>query len=148
MKAPECAMDGAESHTYEFGEYRIAGGKCLLRNGDPVPLTPKVFDTLLHLVRHKGQLLGKEELMRAIWPDTAVEENNLNQNICALRRALGESRGEDRYIATVPGRGYRFVAAVSGTPEEQPLPVTLVVLPFENLGAGLEREYLADGLTE
>jgi DNA-binding winged helix-turn-helix (wHTH) protein/tetratricopeptide (TPR) repeat protein len=148
-------MSGSNTHTYEFDGFRIEAGKrLLLRDGAPVPLTPKVFDTLLHLVLHKGEILEKEALMQAIWPDTIVEENNLNQNISTLRRVLGESRGENRYIVTVPGRGYRFIAAVeavgcaSDGRQEQPACVRLGVLPFENLGAGPEREYLADGLTE
>ena len=77
-----------------------------------VSLTAKAFDTLVYLVEHEGIVLHKDELMRALWPDTAVEENNLNQNISILRRALGEHRGDHRYIATVPGRGYQFVAKV------------------------------------
>ena len=98
---------------YEFGAFRVDASKRLLaRDGTPVPLTPKVFDTLLHLVRHSGTPLGKDELMRAIWPDTVVEENNLNQNISILRRVLGDGRTEHRYIATVPGYGYQFVAEV------------------------------------
>ncbi len=148
-------MSGADTHTYEFDGFRIEAGKrLLLRDGAAVPLTPKVFDTLLHLVQHQGEVLEKEELMQAVWPDTIVEENNLNQNISTLRRVLGESRGENRYIVTVPGRGYRFIAAVAaagpaaGANLEDRTCVRLGVLPFENLGGGPEREYLADGLTE
>ena len=106
-------MSEAQPHTYDFGDFRIDTGKrLLLRAGDHVPLTPKVFDTLLLLVAHQGQVLDKQELMSAIWPDTAVEENNLNQNISTLRRIFGETRGENRYIATIPGRGYCFTAEV------------------------------------
>jgi DNA-binding winged helix-turn-helix (wHTH) protein len=137
---------------YEFGEFRIDTGKrLLLRAGGPVPVTPKVFDTLAFLVKRPGETLHKEELMRAIWPDTVVEENNLNQHISSLRRILGEGQRENRYIATIPGRGYRFLAEVKVVSDGQsalPCPVTIAVLPFENLGAGTEREYLADGLTE
>jgi DNA-binding winged helix-turn-helix (wHTH) protein/tetratricopeptide (TPR) repeat protein len=137
---------------YEFGEFRIDTGKrLLLHAGGPVPVTPKVFDTLAFLVKRPGEMLRKEELMRAIWPDTVVEENNLNQHISTLRRILGEGQGENRYIATIPGRGYRFIAEVEVVSDGQsgvPCPVTIAVLPFENLGAGTEREYLADGLTE
>ena len=102
---------------YEFGDFRIdVGRRLLLRSGgEPVSLTPKVFDTLLYLVEHSGSILDKHALMDAIWPDTAVEENNLSQNIYTLRRVLGEDRGEHRYIVTVPGRGYRFVADVTTT---------------------------------
>ncbi len=145
-------MRREELQIYGFEDYRLDAGKLLLsRAGEPVPLTPKVFATLLLLVTHAGEVLEKEELIRTVWPDAIVEENNLNQNISALRRALGESRGENRYIATVPGRGYRFipnVQTISETASEEPEHVKIAVLPFENIGAGNDRDYLADGLTE
>ena len=144
-------MSSPDPPIYKFGEFRIeAAGRRLLRNGARVPLTPKAFDTLLHLVQSNGETLEKEDLMRAIWPDTVVEENNLNQNISALRRVLSERRGEPQYILTVPGRGYRFVAKVETVEPavQEPACATLAVLPVENLSAEPEREYLADGLTE
>lgn len=144
-------MSDSEPQFYEFGEFRIEAAKRrLLRNGRPVALTPRVFDTLLHLVQSRGKVMEKDELMRAVWPDTVVEENNLNQNISTLRRVLGESRGENRYIATIPGRGYRFIATVDGAAvaAESSKPVILAVLPFENLSGEAEHEYIADGLTE
>jgi DNA-binding winged helix-turn-helix (wHTH) protein/TolB-like protein/Tfp pilus assembly protein PilF len=101
---------------YEFGEYRLdAAAQVLASKGDgrPIPLTPRVYDTLLFLVEHPNELLDKRLLMSAVWPNLVVEENNLDQNISTLRQALGERRGENRYIATVRGRGYRFVAPVS-----------------------------------
>ncbi len=139
-------------HLFAFGDFRVeADTRRLLHGGEPVVLTPKVFDTLLYLVEHRGKVIEKDELMQAIWPDTVVEENNLNQNISTLRRVLGENRGENRYIATVPGKGYRFIAPVEvppGAQAEGSSRVTLAVLPFENLSADPEREYIADGLTE
>lgn len=99
-------------------------------DGEPVALTPKAFDTLLYLIERPGQVVDKRTLLDAVWPGVIVEENNLNQCISALRRALGETPREHRFIVTVPGRGYRFVAAVesveraslSEPPAEQPRP--------------------------
>lgn len=106
-------MNTFQANIYHFGDFRLDAGKRLLtRNGETIPLTPKVFDTLLYLVKHHGAVLDKNELMEAIWPFTVVEENNLNQTISALRRVFGESPGANRFIATVPGRGYSFVANV------------------------------------
>jgi len=98
---------------YEFGEYRLdAVERLLLRGDQPIPLTPKAFDTLLVLVKHSGHLLGKDVLMKEVWSDAFVEEANLARNVWTLRRALGEDEGEHRYIETVPKIGYRFVAPV------------------------------------
>ena len=106
-------------HFYEFGPFRLdVTERLLLRNGEPVPLPPKVFDTLLALARHSGRVVEKDELMQMVWPDTFVEENNLNQNVSALRKALGEGAGGQKYIETVPKRGYRFVAVVNEAWEE------------------------------
>ena len=82
---------------------------------EPLILTPKVFDTLLCLVRNRGRVLTKDEILQEVWPDTFVEEVNLAVNISTLRKALGEGPQEGRFIATVPGRGYRFVAQVSAS---------------------------------
>jgi TolB-like protein/DNA-binding winged helix-turn-helix (wHTH) protein/Flp pilus assembly protein TadD len=110
-------MAGPNPLVYEFGGFRLNSANRLLeRDGEAVPLKPKVFDTLLVLVEAGGQLLTKEQLMRAVWPDAAVEENNLTQNISALRRVFGEQPDEHRYIVTVPGSGYRFVAPVTEVP--------------------------------
>jgi len=146
-------LTDAQPHIYEFGDFRVDSGRRILFHAhNQIPLTPKVFDTLVLLVENHGQVLDKKELMSAIWPDTAVEENNLNQNVSTLRRIFGETRGENRYIATVPGKGYCFTApvrtATPPTPEEALKHFRIGVLPFENLGAGPDRDYLADGLTE
>jgi DNA-binding winged helix-turn-helix (wHTH) protein/pimeloyl-ACP methyl ester carboxylesterase len=105
---------GPSPTTYEFGPFRLEiDERRLSRERRPVPLRTKVFDTLRVLVEHSGRLLTKQELMQAIWPDTVVEENNLNHNISALRRALGEQATGQQYIETVPRVGYRFVADVT-----------------------------------
>ena len=108
-------MNEASSQIYEFEQFRLdVRGRLLSdQGGEPVPLTPKVFDTLLYLVRHRGKVVGKDELMREIWSDSIVEENNLNQNISVLRRVFGEKPGEQRFIVTVAGHGYRFVPEVT-----------------------------------
>jgi pimeloyl-ACP methyl ester carboxylesterase/DNA-binding winged helix-turn-helix (wHTH) protein len=103
---------------YAFGTFRLdADERVLFGEAGVVPLTPKAFDTLLALVENSGHVLGKEELMRRVWPDSFVEENNLAQNISVLRKALGEEGGGRKYIETVPRRGYRFVADVTGGPD-------------------------------
>ena len=111
-------MTEPQRQDYEFGEFRVNTAKRLLFKGDgqPAPLTAKAFDALLYLVEHRAEVLKKEALMKAIWPERVVEENNLNQIISTLRRTLGEAKGEHRYIVTVPGRGYRFVAEVHVPP--------------------------------
>jgi pimeloyl-ACP methyl ester carboxylesterase/DNA-binding winged helix-turn-helix (wHTH) protein len=102
------------SPTYAFGPFRLeTRERRLLCEGRTVPLRTKVFDTLCVLVEHSGRLLTKRELMQSLWPDTVVEENNLNHNISTLRRALGEQATGQRYIETVPRVGYRFVADVT-----------------------------------
>lgn len=146
------ANDGTSKVAYEFGDFRIdAARRVLLHRGEPAPLTPKAFDTLLELVRRCGELVGKDDLMQAVWPGRVVEENNLNQCIAALRRALQDRRGENRCIQTVSGRGFRFVAdvrVVDPMPADASAPLMLAVLPFGNLTGDPGREYLADGLTE
>jgi DNA-binding winged helix-turn-helix (wHTH) protein/TolB-like protein/Flp pilus assembly protein TadD len=101
-------------HLYEFGPFLLDPGQHLLRKGEEcIPLTPKTFDTLVLLVANQGRMLPKEELMRKLWPDSFVEESNLTQQISMVRKALGETAGEARFIVTVPGRGYRFGAPVT-----------------------------------
>jgi eukaryotic-like serine/threonine-protein kinase len=102
---------------YEFGPFRVDPEKAiLLRDGDPVPLTPKTFQILLVLVRHSREVVTKDDLMKTVWPDTFVEETNLTRNIFTLRKALGESPQDHQYILTVPGRGYRFTESVRLVP--------------------------------
>ena len=98
---------------YEFGNYHLLPSERLLYcAGEKIPMKSKVFETLLTLVRHAGQLLTKDELMVQIWGNNYVEEANLTQNIFTLRKIFGEKPRDHQFIVTVPGRGYRFVAPV------------------------------------
>ena len=106
-------MKPAESQLYRFGRFEMnASERLLLLDGHPVQLEPKAFDLLLLLVSHGGHLIGKDELLRTVWPDTFVEEGNLTRNISLLRRVLAEGL-EEKSIETVPKHGYRFLPAVS-----------------------------------
>jgi DNA-binding winged helix-turn-helix (wHTH) protein/TolB-like protein len=110
-----------ENRSYEFGRFRLnPAERVLLREGEPVPLTPKVFDILITLVENSGQVVGKDDLMKKVWPTTFVEEGNLTQNVSLLRKALGESAGGAQFIETVPRRGYRFVAQISESWGDRP----------------------------
>jgi TolB-like protein/DNA-binding winged helix-turn-helix (wHTH) protein/Flp pilus assembly protein TadD len=115
---------------YRFGNFRIdvAKRRLLRADGEHVPLTPRVFETLLYLVEHSGGVVEREQLMDAVWPDAVVEENNITQNISTVRRVLGEAPGSHQFIVTVPGRGYRFVADVT-TAEDKVESVRPVVAP-------------------
>jgi Tol biopolymer transport system component/DNA-binding winged helix-turn-helix (wHTH) protein len=100
-------------HFYEFCNFRLdTAEKILLHENKPVPLTPKVFDTLNILIENAGRLLEKDEMMNKIWHDHFVEESNLTFNIKMLRKALGDSATKPQFIETVPRRGYRFIAKV------------------------------------
>lgn len=122
-------MKTAAPPAYLFGNFRIEAAKrrLLRANGEHVPLTPRVFDTLLYLVEHSGELITRDQIMDAVWPDAVVEENNITQNISTLRRILGEAPGSHQFIVTVPGRGYRFVAEVTRSGEES---AELIPEPF------------------
>ncbi len=99
---------------YEFGPFCLdPAERLLLRDGQPVPLEPKVFDTLVLLIKNSGHLMEKSELISKMWPDAVVEEGSLTRNISTLRRILGDGENGFRFIETVPRRGYRFVASVT-----------------------------------
>jgi len=154
----------AERVFYEFGSFSLDSSKRLLMSrGESLALTPKAFDTLLVLVEHAGQVVEKEELLRLIWPDTVVEEGNLTFNIHALRKVLGERPSEHKYILTVPGRGYCFVAATRKLsaesnniapestvqePQERPPVRSLAVLPFKSSRHAPDDEYLGLGIAD
>lgn len=106
-------LEQTENYTYEFGRFRLnSAERVLLRDGEPVSLTPKVFDILVVLVENGGRVVEKDDLMKRVWPNTFVEEGNLTQNISLLRKALGETPNGVQFVETVPRRGYRFVGAV------------------------------------
>ena len=106
-------MGDTPMHIYQFGPFRVdALRRLLLREANEVRLPAKAFEILLVLLEEKGRLVDKDELMRRVWPDAVVEENNLTVNMSALRKSLGESPRDHRYLVTVPGRGYQFVADV------------------------------------
>ena len=104
----------SETRSFEFGGFRLdAAQRCLFdAQGAPVPLPSRAFDVLVLMVERSGELLDKATILKAVWPRTVVEEGNLSQCIFALRRALGDTASEHRFIATIPGRGYQFVAPV------------------------------------
>ncbi len=153
------AMNDPRKNFYEFDSFRVdVPRRLLLREGSPVGLTPKAFETLLVLARSGGRVLSKDEMMTAIWPDSFVEESNLAQNIFLLRRALGEGKGEHRYIVTVPGSGYLFaprVRAADAPPEarqgydvDEELIGSVAVLPFRPLAGGEDDDSLGLGLAD
>lgn len=116
---------------YEFSEFRLdPAQRTLMRNGEQMPLTPKVFDTLLFLVQNSGRTLEKDELMKALWPESFVEEGNLSQNVFLLRKTLGDDQNGHCFIQTIPRRGYKFVA-----------PVKLLEIPRHPAQSSLSAEY-------
>lgn len=140
---------------YEFGDFHLDANRRVIQRpagGRRLVLQPRVFEAALYFVRHPGQLLSKERLLDELWPGMVVEENCLAQVVSMLRRALGEDRGENRYIVTVPRRGYRFVAAVACVADRadssQPGEITVAVLPFHNLSARADDGRMAAGIVE
>jgi len=108
---------------YEFGPFLLnVAQRKLLKDGNPVPLTPKAFDVLVLLIESGGRVVQKDELINRVWEDSFVEEGNLKVTVSMLRKALEEEAGERRYIETVPRRGYRFVCSLNELkPEEAEL---------------------------
>ena len=109
-------MSKEAKEIYEFGGFRLDVREHVLvrlDDGRIESIPEKAFQTLAHLVRNSGTLITKEELLLAVWPDTTVEENNLDKAIHVIRHVLGEKPGEQKYVETVRKHGYRFVAAVN-----------------------------------
>ncbi len=150
-------MTSPAKSIYEFGPFRIDLDRyLLLRNNETIPLSPKVFETLLYLVQNRGRVAKKDEIISSVWPDTFVEESNLAQNVFLLRKALGEEKNEHRYIVTIPGIGYRFVAHVSELettsailePEPSNKVTSIAVLPFKDLLGNDDESFLGPGLAD
>ena len=129
------------NHFYRFGEFTLdADQRVLLREAKPVPLTPKAFNTLLMLVENSGRIVGKEELMSRLWPDTFVEDANLTFNVQQLRKSLGDSARRPRYIETVARRGYRFIAEVEEVLSDSAPEGSQVTRRFETVAAQTQSE--------
>jgi DNA-binding winged-HTH domains len=154
-----------DSKVYEFHGFRLEEAqRRLLYQGQPVPIKPKTLDLLLFLVQMRGQLVVKDDLMKEVWSDAIVEENNITVTMSILRKTLGD-RVQQQFIETVPRRGYRFVAEVTEvfaqTPvtvdssqtvspaelEEEPID-SLAVIPIEGPGNDPNVDYLSEGITE
>jgi adenylate cyclase len=152
---------------YSFGPFLLEVKEHrLVRAGRPVPLTGKAFDTLRVLLERHGTLVSKRDLINAVWPETTVEENNLDRNISIVRKALGEKAAGRQYIETVPRVGYRFVAPLSAPPAKDladspssklaPSPApsqtqdlsAIAVLPFADMSPERDQDYLCEGLAE
>src|SRR3984957_3561600 len=126
------AMDG---HAISFAPYRLlAAQRLLLEDDKPVRLGSRAFDILTALVERAGEVVDKEALIARAWPKTFVEESNLKLQVSALRRALGDGQSGHRYVATVTGRGYNFVAPVRiGAASRAPTPPTIAPWTVHNL---------------
>jgi TolB-like protein/Flp pilus assembly protein TadD len=146
------------SRIFTFGPFQMdVGERVLLRSGKRIPLTPKLFETLLVLLENVGHLVQRDELVRAVWKDTFVEEGNLAHNVSVLRKILGHAADGSSYIETVPRHGYRFLGEVKPF-KASPSPSfakhgstairSIAVLPLENLSRDSNNVYFADGMTE
>src|SRR6266513_5634222 len=136
---PSATADG--EHIFAFGPFRLLAAQRLLLEGDtPVRLGSRAFDILAALVERSGEVIDKDELKSRTWPKTFVEDANLKIQISALRRVLGDGQGGNRYIATIPGRGYNFVAPVRFEKlARAPPPATIAAAAAHNLPLAMTR---------
>ncbi len=127
-------MSSITNGLIKFEEYEIdrAGWQLRWRN-EPLPLNRKIFDLLLYLVDHADRVVGKDELLRTLWPESFVEESNLTQHIFLLRKALSRHGSGTKIIETVPGRGYRFAVAVAAVGAEQSAADRMVIRASESI---------------
>ena len=127
--------------SFSFGRFRLLPGQHILLEGEkPINLGSRALDILTMLVEHAGELVSKDELTTRVWPDTFVEESSLRVHIAGLRRALGDGQAGNRYVANIPGRGYRFVAPVAVSQKTGPIvPKIPTATPAHNLPASLIR---------
>jgi len=148
--------DAGVPDAYLFGPFHLDLRERRLSRGQVViPLRLKVFDTLVVLVENAGRLVTKQELLDRVWPETSVEENNLNHNMSVLRKALDDRASGQHYIETVPRVGYRFVATVespdrraAGVASPGPEITSIAVLPFADMSPGRDEGYLCEGIAE
>src|SRR5262249_16088316 len=120
IRVPNRAAVSADQ-AISFGPFRLVPSQqLLLEDGKPVPLGSRALDILIALAERPTQLFSKEELSARVWPDTLLEEGNLRVHIATLRRALGDGQAGKRYVANIPGRGYRFVAPISLSADQEP----------------------------
>jgi DNA-binding winged helix-turn-helix (wHTH) protein len=138
MTEPQAITSGEPG--ISFGPFRLLAARRLLLEGDkPVRLGSRAFDILAVLVERAGEVVGKEELIARAWPPTFVEEASLKTQVCTLRRALGDGQGGRRYVVTVTGRGYNFVAPVSLLESSRaPPPQTIVAAAANNCRSNLD----------
>ena len=151
-------MGASDKRSYEFGPFRLdAAEYSLSRDGQNIPLTPKVFQTLVVLVENSGHVVDKEELYKQVWQGAFVEETNLTKNISILRKILSEGDAGTSFIETVPKHGYRFVVPVrrcvsegaeNGSKSVASQDKKIAVLPFANFTGDTDNDYFCDGLAE
>ena len=151
-------VDPDSSTQVAFGPFRLdVRTRTLCREGVKVALGSRSLDILCALIGSRGNLITKDELMARVWPGLVVEDNTIQVHVSALRKALGEGDGGQRYILTVPGQGYRFVpdsrdgrTDAIEKPELPPKPerLSIAVLPFQNMSGDPAQDYFADGVVE